>query len=936
MRKSLTIFVAFFTFCIAHSQNIPELRQRIPNDFSVHTGELANGMRFYLKRNTHPEKRAEMRLVIKAGSLQESDKQRGLAHFVEHMAFNGSRNFQKNDLINYLEITGSRFGPDLNAYTSFAETVYQLQVRTDSLYYLQRGLLILQDWADGISFDPLEVEKERGVIRSEWRSRLNAQSRLQDQYFPIIYKDSPYPQRIPIGDTAIIRQATPKMLRDFYRDWYRPDNMAIVIVGDMDMDYVEEQLYTRFGHLIDRGGSHRVKKYQIPIQKSRQGIIATDKETSFTQVDFYIRHPSPPKDNTGKGWRRQLIQNLINGMINRRLISVQQLNNPPFTFAGVSYGDDLGKNDSYFVSAFTAQNRAIEGFAAVWQEVVRAQQHGFLQAELDRQKKELLRSVLQRAKEENNTQSSILANILVQAYLEDEPFPTPKQQLVWMNTLLPTIQLNDLKNEMKTWMPSSGRALVVTGPDKIKRIYPSLDSFWKMIDSIETTSLPPYQETFLNQNWLDKTLPAVPIVKENYLPEFNITELYLPNGIQVVLKPTPYKNDQILLSAIREGGHSLASDADYPSASNAISLVTQSKLGSFTFDQLQKKLTGKTLGVNPFIDELSEGFSGSCAPEELEDILSLIYLYSTQSNCDSTSFNSYRNRQVAIMQNMMSNPYYAFAESKLQIKYNNHPRRHIFNLEDLQKINLEKAKGFFQSRFGNANGFTYILVGAFETDSIKNLVAQYLGNLPSTQKEETFRDVKANMVKGHIDTTMTGGRAPKTIVEINYHGSFANSAQTRFDYGALVGVLRIKLREALREDQGGVYGVNVGGGLEYHPHEQFRVTLNFDTDPDKADTLIQSAIKVIDNLRQYGPDETTVQKIKEAQWQNRLKNEEENNFWLNQLATRYREGWTLDGLKKDVYRNLIDGLDTHSIHRAAQLFLNPANFIQLVLKPDKQ
>jgi zinc protease len=936
MRKSLTILFLFSTFCFGRAQEKVDLRQVIPSDFSVRTGELGNGLTFYLKRNVHPDKRAEMRLVIKAGSLQETDKQRGLAHFVEHMAFNGSRNFKKNELINYLEITGSRFGPDLNAYTSFAETVYQLQIRTDSLYYISRGLLILEDWADGITFDPLEIEKEKGVIRSEWRSRLNAQSRLQEQYFPVIYKDSPYPQRLPIGDTATIRQATAKMLREYYHDWYRPDNMAIVVVGDIDLDWVEEQIYASFGKLADRGSTHKSKKAIIPIQKIRQGVIATDKETSFTQVDFYIRHPSPPKDKTAKGWRRQLIQNLVNGMINRRLISVQQQERPPFTFAGVGYGDDLGKNDSYYLSAFTSETKALDGFAAVWKEVVRAQQHGFIQAELDRQKKEILRGILQRAKEENTTQSAIWANLLAQNFSEDEPYPTPRQQLVWMNTLLPTIQLSDLKVEMKTWMPSTGRALVVSGPEKIKRFYPNLDPFWNLIDSIEKKQWPPYQESYSNQSWLDKPLAAAPITKENYLPDFNITELYLPNGVQVVLKPTTNKNDQILLSAAREGGHSLATDEDFPSASNAIALATQSKLGPFSFDQLQKKLTGKTLSLNPYIDELSEGFSGTCAPEELEDLLSLIYLYCTQSNCDSTTFNSYRSRQVAIMQNMMTNPYYSFAESKLQIKYQNHPRRHIFNLEDLDKIDLQKAKAFFQNRFGNANEFTFVLVGAFESDSIKTLLAQYLGNLPTTGREETYRDIKANLIKGHIDSTMTGGRAPKTIVEINYHGDYKNTSQLRFDYSALVGVLRIKLREAMREDKGGVYGVNVGGGLEFHPKDQFRITLTFDTDPEKADTLIKTALEVIHDLRTSGPDEATVQKIKEAQWQSRLKNEDDNSFWLGQLATRYREGWTLDGLKKEVYRNLIDNLDTKSIQRAAQVFLNPTNFIQLVLKPDKQ
>ncbi|MCB9041106.1 MAG: insulinase family protein [Lewinellaceae bacterium] len=908
--------------------------QPLPIDPGVRVGMLPNGMRYYIQYNQKPEKRAELRLAVHAGSLQEDENQLGLAHFVEHMAFNGTEHFEKNELINYLEKTGTRFGADLNAYTSFEETVYLLQARTDSLHLLEKGLLIMEDWAAGLSFEPGEIDKERGVVVSEWRTRLSPDQRLQKKYFPILYQGSRYARRMPIGEPEMIENADYHTIQSFYEDWYRPELMAFVAVGDFDVEWMEKEIIRRFSTLSNPEPARPREEYPVPGHAETLFAIATDKEAAFTRVQVINKHEEAPVE-TVEGFRRELAHSLYNKMLNARMVEVQMQPNPPFTFAYSGYGSDVGNLGAYTQYAFVREGGAIEGISAVLRETRRAALHGFTETELERHKADLLQSVENDFNERDKTQSASLASRYVYHYLDQNPIPGPEQRLELYRELLPTITLEDINPLPRQWLTDSNRVVVITGPENEAVPLPSETEMLALLEHFDTLQLEPYVDEVNDAPLVSAPLSPQPIKSREQLDSLGITVLELSNRVKAYLKPTDFQNDEILMTAFSPGGHSVYDETTYYSAANAATIVDQSGIGDFSMPELQKKLAGIQANAGPYINELYEGVSGNSNIEGLETMLQMVYLYFTAPRRDSAVFSSYISRQESIFENMMANPYYYFADVKNQVKYQGHPRRQITDLASLQKIKLDEVQRTYRDRFANAGDFTFVFVGNFEPAALEPLLATYLGNLPSTGRQESWKDVGANLAEGYIDTTIVRGEAPKALVEMNYHGPFEYEGLQRYHFYSLLSALRIRLREAMREDKGGVYGVSVNGIALPFPEPRYRITLSFNSEPGRTQELIATAKEVIATLQTEGIDDETLQKVKETQRQGRIKGLKENGFWLGQISTRLKYGIGLEGIRMERYEPYVEGLSAEDIQNAAQRYLQEDDFIQVVLMPEE-
>ena len=920
-----TVFLLLF-FCPLYAL----AQQVLPVDTLIRSGTLANGLQYFIRPNEEPANRVELRLIVRAGALQEKDDQLGLAHFVEHMAFNGTTHFAKNELIDFLESTGMRFGPDLNAYTSFDETVYRLQVRSDSAAYLHRGLLILEDWASGISFSPEEVEKERGVVISEWRSRLSPEQRQQQQIFPVLYQGSRYAERLPIGDPDIIESAPVSVIRRYYDEWYRPELMTVVVVGDTDPGTMERELQERFGELQNPIDAPDRQAYAVPDYDTLRYVQATDPEAPFTEVKLYLQQPkTKPEDKL----RSEIRSLLVNRMLGARLYDLQQQPNPPFTFATSAYTSSLGGRKAYLISAFSSPEQIEEGFRAVLETTLQAKQHGFLASELDRKKEELRTRLEKAAREESSVKSGTYANRIVQHVLNEAPLLTDRQRYSLYDSILQTITLEEVNAQLPAWWAIEGQTIVITAPATATGQLPDRDAWSKLIDMTLQQDYAPYAEKGIEQSLFDRQLPAISWQRTYYDSTLGIEEYQLANGVRLILKPTDFKAGEILLSAFSPGGHSVYPDSLYQAASIAANIVASSGVGPYDETTLTKFLSDKNVSIAPYITELYEGFGGQTTPEELELMLQLIYLYATEPRRSEEALQSYQARQVPVLENLFANPYYSFGDFSFRVRYGDHPRRGIARPEQVAALRMDDIWSIYQDRFRDAGDFTFVLVGNINPQKDLPLLARYLGNLPATSRRDSWQDVGARLVPGVMDTTLVAGQAPKALVEINFHGDMVYSGAERFAYNSLLEVARIRLRERLREDLGGVYGVRLGGTALAYPMPNYRTAIRFDAKPAQLDTLLTTLYEEIRLLQQEEVAGTYVQKVQETYRQGRRKNQRENRYWLGQLTARYRNHIPLNGMQDAVFQSYVDGLTPKSIQAAARRYFDWGNRVQLILEP---
>jgi zinc protease len=932
MRKCSFIIALFLLQFSAFSQ-MAKLTEEIPLDKNILTGKLDNGLRYYIRENKKPEHRAIFRLAVNAGSILENDDQQGLAHLVEHMAFNGSKHFQKNDLINYIESIGMRFGADLNAYTSFDETVYKLEVPTDSVEMLEKGFLIMEDWAHNLSFVPEEIDKERGVVIEEWRLGRGADARMFDKQAPVLLKDSKYAQRLTIGKKEIIEKASYETLKNFYYDWYRPDLMAFIIVGDFDKYKIESMIKEHFSRIPNPVKERERKIFTVPDQDQLLFSIVTDPEATSNTISFYHKMEVEPEDKV-EDYRMSLVENLYNMMFNTRLTELSRKADPPFLNAYSGNGAFVRTKDVYILHATVRDNGIETGLETLLNEAQRIKKFGFTQSELNREKESMLSAIEQAFNERNKTQSVNFAEEYIRYFLTGEPAPGIAYEYELYKQFIPGITLEEINKLSDKWIQEKNSVLLVNAPEKKGLKIPSENDLKAIFDKVKKVDLKPYDDKFSDIPLIEK--PPIPsgIISEKKIDELNITELKLANGVRVVLKPTDFKNDEIGFYGFSMGGSSLADSSMFIPAATASSLVQQSGIGKFDLMQLHKMLAGKLVSVAPSIGEINEGISGSSTVRDMETMFQLIYLSFTSPHIDTNSFVSFKTKIKNYLSNRSANPEAALQDTLQSTLGNYNFRRLPWTISTLDKMDIGKSLNFYKNRFADASGFTFIFVGNFDITKIKPFVETYLGGLPSLYCNETMKDLKIFPPKGIVNKEVIKGVEPKSYVNITFSGDYDWSVQNNYNFHSLLDVLKIKLREILREDKSGVYGVSVGGSPSKYPEKKYSVDISFGCAPENVNDLVKATFGELDSLKKYIVSDIYINKVKETQKREFEVNLKENKFWLNTLNNYYFNNTELSNLLK--YPQRVDNLTGSAVLKAAQEYFNENNYIKVILNPQKK
>lgn len=919
------IFLVNISFLNSQSKNLPQ-------DKDVVIGQLENGIKYYIKQNKKPEKRAELYLIVNAGSVLENEDQLGLAHFVEHMAFNGTKHFKKNELINYLESIGIKFGPELNAYTSFDQTVYMLTVPTDSNEILSNGFLVLEDWAHNLAFDPTEIDKERGVITEEWRLGRGAQMRMLDKQLPILFKNSKYAERLPIGKKEIIESFNHKTLIDFYKDWYRPDLMAVAAVGDFDIKEIENYIKTHFENVPYPEQIKQKEFYPIPKHEETYFAIASDKEAIYSTIAIYYKR-NPEIKKTTDDYKNELKHELFYAMLNDRLTELTTLADPPFNYGYAGSSKFVKSADVSFLVSVVKEGGIEKGFEALLTEAERVKQHGFTATELERQKANQLRMIEKKLDEKDKTESRELMQSFVNNYLYDEPIIGIDNMFELYNTLIPQITLEDVNKISSELLKPENRVVLVNMPEKKGVKIPVDTELAKVIDRVSGETIVAYIDKVQSSPLVDAMPVPGPVVETKEIKELGSTEWILANGVTVIIKPTDFKNDEIVFSAFSPGGSSLVNDEDFLSANNAASLIYESGVGNFSKTELDKYLSGKIININPFIGYYDEGLNGSTSPKDLETFFQLIYNYFTGPKIDSTAFLSYKSKMLTWLTNMSNEPTVAFRDTLEVTLTNYHFRNRPLNVKMLDEIDLIKSISIYKNRFADASDFTFIFTGNIDLAKFKPLVETYLGGLPSLSRNEKPIDLKYINVKGEINKEVYKGIEQKSSVAIAYVGDMKWSRKNEHIMESLMDVLNIKLREAVREDKGGTYGIYGYHQIYRIPESHYTINLNFGCAPNRVEELVATVYQVLDSIKTFGPDNNVMNKIKETQKRQRELNLKKNSFW-NGIIVNYIQ-YNENPVEILNYSNWVNEITADDIKQAANEYLNK-NVVKVVLYPESK
>ncbi len=906
----------------------------IPQDPTVRIGTMPNGITYYLKVNKKPENRAELRMAVKAGSMQEDPDQLGIAHLVEHMAFNGSKNFSKNELVNYLESVGSRFGPDLNAYTSFDETVYMLQVRTDEPEHFDKGMLILRDWAGDITFDGEEIDKERGVVISEWRTGLSADQRMQRQYLPMMYYKSRYADRLPIGDPEILKNVSYDAVRRFYKDWYRPDLMAVMVVGDIDLDVVEGQLKAQFGNMIPSPQKRDKIPVSFPAHEETFARVITDPEATNSRLEVIYKHTYKPLENI-LDYRTRILHNLYNRMLGRRLAEKAREANPPYIFGFTGYSQDVGELATYSSTAVAEAKNIRRAYKTLLEENQRVLLHGFTVTELEREKVAIMRQAEQSVLEQDKQESGRIVQRLVGHFLDQTPIADASQTLEMNLSMMPTISVQEVSHLASQWITNRNRMVLITASEKDKALLPDSVELISIMNEISKIPLPAYVDIDVSAPLLNGSFPVKAILSPAHDEGLNIYHWQFANGVKVTAKPTYFKNDEILMNAYSLGGHSQYDITKFPSARSVSSVIGTSGLGTFNATALEKKLSGLRVSVSPFIVERYEGFNGSSSVADLEMMMQLVYSYTTAFRKDTVALNSFLSRERGMYANLLSNPQNWFSDRVTKISSQNHPRRGFPTLESYDHVKMNEIIDIYQDRFKDVSDMHFFFVGNFDPDSLQRLTSRYLGALPGSGRSETWKDVGDRMPSGKIDSVYKMGEAPRSLVQLIYHGPDHFNPDTGYVLQSLVDLARIKLREALREEESGVYGVTISGSQSKLPIQQYAIRISFNAEPGRTDELTQKAKEVIQKIKlEVSP--TDIAKITETQRQSRIKDLQQNQFWMGAFINGWVNNTELaQAVQMESLETRITKLNTEILLRAARKYFNEKELISVLMFPEK-
>lgn len=908
----------------------------IPADSEVKIGKLPNGLTYYIRKNTEPKNRAVLYMALKAGSLMETDAQQGLAHFVEHMSFNGTRDFPKNELINYLQKAGVKFGADLNAYTSFDQTVYQLPIPTDSAELFHNGFKILANWAGLVTMEASEIDAERGVIVEEDRQRgKNAQSRMQKELLPIILKGSRYAERIPIGKIDIIQNFKHEELRNFYKDWYRPNLQAVIAVGDFDPAQVEAMIKENFSPLKNPANPKPHPTYDLPDNKAPLIKKVTDVEFPYHVAVAMIRHHGNITKTTADV-REGLVEGMINAMMGSRITELKQKGTAPFVEGQFSYGPYQGGlvpalDATTVVAVSKTPEELSTALKGMMVEVERMAQFGFTASELDVVKKNMDAGNEKSFREKDKTPSNAYVQQYLKHFMQGTVIPSATYRYELMKKLIDEITLEEVNRAAKKMIDEENVTIIVQAPEKSKDKLPTdaelLDVFRNAGKGVTA-----YVDNAVDKPLLDKKPVAGKVVDEQKVASLGITKLTLSNGVKVILKPTDFRNDQVIFSSFATGGTSLAEDKDYL-AVNYAGNISGDGIGDFDNTQLRKLLAGSTANASAYIGELHQGFSGSASPKDLETALQLVYAHATNPRKDPVVFKKNLDDYKVVLANSGVSPEVVYRDTVNAVWTSNSERERKPTPDDLDKISLDRSFDFYKDRFADASGQTFVFVGNFEVEKIKPLLETYLGGLPATKRNEQYIDRGVKPLAGKVERTVRKGIEDKAQVQLYFHGSYDYATESNMQLSALSEILEFKVLERLREKESGVYSPNVGVSYEKLPAPYYSLTISFSCATANVDKLVAAALDEVEKIKKEGATAVDVEKFKAESKRSIEVSLRENNFWLSYLIGKYRNNEDPTSILKQSER--LNRVTPESVKAAAQRYLSGENYFRAVLVPEK-
>ena len=909
------------------------LDQTIPVDPRITGGRLPNGLRYWIRENHEPKNRAELRLVVKAGSVLEDEDQRGLAHVVEHLAFNGTTHFPQQKLVDFMESIGMRFGSDLNAFTSFDDTIFLLQVPTDSAPIMDNAFLILEDWAHNVTFEPKAIDKERGIIVEEWRLGQGAETRIRDKQIPILLKGSRYAERLPDGKKEVIETFAYDTLRRFYRTWYRPDLMAVIAVGDFDRAAIEDLIKKHFGPLVTPANAVPLPSYPVPDHDGTLFAIAADKEASQSLVSVYHMLPAADQSTVG-AYRRMLVERLFNDMLNDRLTEIAQKPDPPFLGAVSSRGRFVGSKDVYVLSALVGDGGIPRGLRAIYTEGERVARFGFTATELERRKASAVRYFERALVEKETEDSNAFTEEFTRAYLEGEPTPGIQYEYDMHKHFMPGITLDEINALAREWMTDKNRVVMASLPEKPGIPVPTEAQLRTVLEEIKSQPLTAYEDTLSDAPLIPQEPQPGSVVSRREIPAIGATEWTLSNGAKVVLKPTTFKEDEILIRATSPGGLSLADDRNLIPANTADQVIPAGGLGAFSTVDLEKKMAGKEVTIRPMIEELEEGLSGNASAKDAESLFELVYLTFTAPRPDPVVFDVLKSQIKTYLENRTKSPETVFSDTLHSTLQRDQPRFRPMTVDEIPQMDLQKSLAFYRDRFADASDFTFILVGNLDPAKIEPLVDRYLASLPSTHRQETWRNWRVPPPEGVVKKVVEKGVEPKSLTAIVFSGPFRDDPADRINIRAAASILEERLRKLLREKLSGTYDVSVRPSYGRIPTEEFRMSIDLGTDPTRMDEMSRAIFSEIKKLQKKGPTVKEVDEDRLAESRDYETASRENEWWLNRLTESYRIGTDPAAIVR--FPESLKMLTPPSVRSAARIFFNTKRYVQVTLYPEKR
>ena len=903
-------------------------------------GTLSNGLSYYIRHNEEPRERAQIALVVKAGSIHEEESQRGLAHFVEHMAFNGTERFAKQEIVEYLESIGNVFGPDVNAGTGFDDTTYWLEIPTDDPEIAETAFRILSDWAYGISFDPEEVGLESGVVLEEWRLYQGFGSRLQDNLLQLLFGSSLYANRSPIGLPEVVENATAEQLREYYERWYRPDLMAVIAVGDFDVESMEAKVKQHFApppegeanqELAAVGPSTDRPSVEIPGHETPWIEVFTDAESPGTQF-VLVRKLAPDKGQDEAAFRRFVVERLALMMANARLFKRGQVEDPPYLFAEAYRSPYVEPLDIAQFAAWVPPGGVERGLAAVLEELQRIRQHGFTDGELAREKSNLLRAIESVYKQRDQVPSQNFVDEYVDHFLAGTPAPGIEAEWELYQELLPQITLAEFVAVAESWTASEDTALLVVRPAETEAASDDelTAATLAQLEAASSLEVEPYADVLGDVPLLETIPTPGSITNEEQLESIDAQRWTLSNGITVIAKQTDFRNDEVVFRAFSPGGHSLVADEDHVSALHAAQLIAGSGAGPHDSVAVDKLLAGKRVSVSPFIGELFEGFTGSASPEDMETLFQLITLYATEPRIDPVFFARYEASQRSIAEINAAQPDDVLFDTARTVLAQEHFRRRPLTVELLEELSLERAESVYADRFADLSDATFVFVGAFDWENLRSLAATYLASLPTTARAEQWVDHGIDPPVGIEDHVVHSGIEPRSNTVLAFAGDMEWSRGEALTLNVAGEMLGIRLREVVREQLGGTYYIGVNASASTLPDTEYLISVIFGSDPTRVEELFGTVMDEVAWLRQGG-EQRYLDTVKEQLRTARQEDLRENGFWLGQIRATVQRGESFTEIAG--FDGSLDALTLEDIAAAAERYFTPESYVRVVLFP---